>query len=70
MIDRLGWFFMIGLLFISLPVFAEETISIGTGFGALYGGLGANVALVGDHDMKYLAGGIAAMALENDNELV
>ncbi len=38
--------------------FAEQKFSIGVGWGYLHGGMGVNVALKGDHDMKYLGGGV------------
>lgn len=35
----------------------SNDISFGVGLGALYSGLGANVALVSDRDMKYISAG-------------
>lgn len=34
---------------------AQTSFSLGLGLGSMYSGLGANVAMVSEHDMKYLA---------------
>ncbi len=46
---------------LSLNCFAEEEqnqrYSIGLGMGAIYSGVGANLALISDNDMKYISTG-------------
>ncbi len=39
---------------------AEDRLSAGVGIGALYAGLGANIAMAGDRDFKFLAAGCVA----------
>lgn len=49
------------LPFLSLNCFAEETqdkdFSIGIGIGSMYTGIGANLSLLSEHDLKYIAVG-------------
>lgn len=50
------------LTMVSAPVLAQDSLSdhnysLGVGMGAPYSGLGANVVLVSDTDMKYISAG-------------
>ncbi len=60
--------FMLCMALVAMPVVAvakdeDSKFSAGVGMGALYAGLGANVALVSDHDMKYLSAGCVAFGV-------
>jgi hypothetical protein len=60
--------FMLCMALVAMPVVAvakdeDSKFSAGVGMGAAYAGIGANVALVSDHDMKYLSAGCVAFGV-------
>lgn len=61
------FFTIILVVFFNSNAYAEQKFSFGIGFGYLHGGLGVNVALMGDHDMKYLGAGATGYK-DNDDD--
>jgi hypothetical protein len=48
---------VISILLFTHQLKAQDDFSVGLGLGATYSGLGANVSLLSDSDMKYLSAG-------------
>jgi len=56
---KLNFKIFIVLLLSAQNIYADENYTFGIGFGgSTYGGLGTNIGLVSDSDMKYLSAGL------------
>ena len=53
-------------LFVFQPAIAEESFSVGAGLGAMYSGLGINLSLKSETQMKYVSVGAVA-CYQNNN---
>lgn len=51
----------LGLVLSSLPLHADDALSVGAGIGSLYSGLGVNIAWRDETSMRYLAVGCPAI---------
>ncbi len=63
---KLLYVFILAGIFSSTTVIAQDKISFGIGSGALYNGLGANIAVMKKSDLKYLALGCIAIGYSSD----
>jgi hypothetical protein len=54
-------------LFIFQPAIAEESLALGAGLGAMYSGLGINLALKSDNQIKYVSVGAVACHKNNND---
>ena len=52
--------FIISIAFSTYSSADEDVFSVGVGVGTLYSGLGMNLSLVSETDMKYLSGGCSS----------